>query len=353
MLVYLDTAQLSLLERATPEERYAFLRKWTEAKCELALTLHHFQEGGQGADESGLRRRLSTIAEFPLVRSLPASETDAMLLEIQLQVYELLGYAPDPRNSGLTTLFPIAVVSQLHAAIALRPIYTQMREAYELRAQASNSSKAARLGAPRMNLRTPIEPSALNSDEARRLMEGAMADTPREVQQLMRSMLAQVREQMLEHGTVRGALEAQYGLSGVHAANRIRDDDLAASAVFYSEAKEQIAVVLNRTGRPEDVENVYRRLDPYAAPGVSLRLAVQRARALQAEPEEPGDDVDSAHLAFAPYVDLLFADKRTVHYVTQEARDRPECIDRPAASKVRRAGSLDSVLEHIGQLRSS
>ncbi|HEX8697153.1 MAG TPA: hypothetical protein VF746_32335 [Longimicrobium sp.] len=351
MLVYLDSAHLALLERASISQREAFLSTWRAYECELALSLHHLQEIAQLADRASVEHRLKVLEVFPSIRCKPAGINLVLKLEIQLQLLTLLGFRPDIRRSAVDTLFPKVDISEIRAAtIDLQPLFKLMRTAHEMGADASNTSKQASQLGPPVSMRRAIDPPQLDSPAVREAFEAALTDMPPDVQALTRQMYQLVRTSIQDHGSARRALENIYNLAKVEALGRIPDSDLAIVAGFFNSARKEVDEVLSRVGaEPSTGEQLVRRLDPYAAPGFSLQLAVQRARKRHPKPEEPGDDLDVAHVGFAPYVDVLFADKRTFGFVVQEARDNPERLASCSIGAIERAGNLEQAAEVIAK----
>jgi len=57
------------------------------------------------------------------------------------------------------------------------------------------------------------------------------------------------------------------------------------------------------------------KLNPYKMPGYSLGIATNRAWQLSGNSAEAGNQIDDAHVTFAPYMDVLFVDKRTFAFL--------------------------------------
>ena len=349
MLVYLDSAHLALLDRAPTSERDLFLSAWRSCNCELALSLHHLQEIAQLSDAASAERRLQVLKLFPSVRCKPAGVDLVLRLEIQLQLYRLLGLSPDVRRSATETLFPQAGYNEIRAAtIDFQPLFKHMRIAHQMGANASNTSKRAVQAAKAGNLRRKVDPATLGFLGADEMFEEALASAPPDVRVTMRQVFDQVRNGIQNHGNIRRALENIYGIASVEFIDEIVDDDLAAVSVFFASARSEIPAVFGRVGAdPSDSERLVQRMDPYAAPGFSLQLAVQRARKRHPMPDKPGDEIDVAHVGFAPYVDLLLVDKRTFGFAVQEARDNPKRLASDRLNTIRQAGTLQQAAEAI------
>jgi hypothetical protein len=348
MLIYLDSAHFDLLERATESDAKEFWSSWEACGCELALSLHHMQEIGQLSDRGSAQRRIKVLERFSTIRSCGGGFDRVRSLEVQAQIYRHAGYEVDVQQVVRGLLFPVSPLEMLVSSLEVQPEFKQLRAALEMAAEAENLSKEATRQGSAMNLDAPIDPSTINSAEAEQLLETVLADVPQEVALLMRQMYERVRAQILEQGTVRKGLETLYGLQDVVVRGSIPDSDLAGVATFFNVARDQVGGICSRVGMERsNGEQLVLRLDPYHSPGVALQLAAQRARHLHPKPDEPGDQVDVAHLAFAPYVDLAFVDRRTLGFITQEARDRPHLLAPEFTKNIVRAGTLDRVAEVI------
>lgn len=265
-------------------------------------------------------------------------------MEIQIQLSQLLGFSVDIQETARHNLFPASHLTDLMSSLDLQDKFHQMRVAYGLGADGANSSKAAAREEPQLDPNAPIDPELLNSPETEAAFQAAVADLPADAAVLMHQLYHQVRAALLEQGTVRKGLEAIYGLQNVHIREQIPQSDLAAVSVFFKTARTEAASICSQAGLSElQCEPFIDQLDPYAGPGFALQLAAQRARRLHPKPDEPGDEVDVGHLAFAPYVDLAFVDKRTLGFISQEARDRPNLLAPAFTENIVRAGTLEQV----------
>lgn len=354
MLVYLDSDHLAKLERAPRATKDYFLAAWHDKHCEIALTLHHLQEISQLATRESVLSRLDLLADFPIIRCLPASEALVVQFEIQLQVHELLGRSVDVRRSALDTLFPLATLERIrNEVLASESAFRKMRRAYELTADASNTAKRAQQSG-RLALRRAVDPAALTGDGLRDLVEDAVADLPDETKHIVRAMFEQVRAAILEGGNPRRGLETLFGLSDVAVLGQIPDSDLAPAASYFAQARDEVRNMVVPLGlKPADAEGLVRQLSPYLAPGFALRMAVLRARRPHPRKDEPGDDIDAAHVTFAPYVDLLFVDRRTFAFTAQELRDRPSLLPRSDRCSVASATDIEELADTIAAHRLS
>lgn len=347
MLVYLDSAQFAHLENATLEDRVAFFEAWRARGCELVLTLHHLQEIGQLPTDASVRRRLAVLEDFPAIRGGQATEDLLLRFEIQLQCYAVLGFSPDIRRSALDGLFPENSASSIAKdTIVGAPLFRFMRTAHEQESDAWNAGKAAE-SMGRLNLSKAIDPERVSAIDSDSLLDEASSASPH-VRGWLASLFSVIQHSILSLSSPRRALEHLFDLADVAVLKSIPDADLSQAAMFYSTAREEAPKVLARLGlEAGTAEELVCELSPYSAPGFSLRMAVLRARRQHPKPDKPGDPVDSAHVCFAPYVDLLLADRRTVGFVEQEIRDRPALVARGSATSVRRSVPLNRLTEML------
>jgi len=185
----------------------------------------------------------------------------------------------------------------------------------------------------------------LDNLDLSRLIEDAAIDPLQPETRFLKPLLEQTKSELRAAGTIRGALERLYDLTNVSVRDKIADEDLSAAAVFFNTGREQVEAVAHLTGQPILLVTAQTtNLDPYAAPGFSLQLAVQRGLRMHPRLEEPGNQIDIAHVGFAPYVDLLFVDKHTLGLIRQEREARPDRMQVATGSNVVRAANLDAVI---------
>jgi hypothetical protein len=345
VIVYLDSAHLALLERASADGRRAFFRTWGGCKCQLALSLHHLQEIGQLSDRTSVARRLQVLDDFPIIRCKPAGYDLVLQLEIAFQLARARGLEPNVTASALATLFPKSTAIDVSAAVNQYPwILAAMRPAHETGAEASNYAKQAEQqtrGVRKRKLRTP---SGVDEHQIESLLESTLAELPPQVQTTVRDMWNRVRDTIRERGGLRLGLEEVFGLSDLAIRHKIPDADLPSISVFYDTARTHWSSIASPAEMVAS-DPYMQRLDPYAARGFALQLAVRRGRKRHTKPDEASDEIDVAHIAFAPYVDVLFVDKRTLGFVHQERRDNPALLPFDFTNTIERAGSLQRVEE--------
>lgn len=345
-LVYLDSAHLALLDRASPGEKADFLDVWNAQDCELILSLHHLQEIGQLADVPSIDRRLAVLELFPTIRTHSSSSASVLELEIKAQLLALSGYSVDTNRSA-TAFFPLADLNAIrHSVLAHEPIFKQMREALEIGADAENLAKLARRHAADAK-NSPEEQFVLDSEFNPDLTFKGVSEQLLSVLRIHLPQQAIAFQQLLDRyeqvdpaSESREMLVQLYDLGAVTTLGRILDKDYATVCTFFTSARE-----IARSMAQIEAEGMVNRLDPYHCPGFALKLAVRRARASHPKPDVASDEVDVDHLMFAPYVDHMFVDKRTYGFVEQEAKRFPDRIPTFARRNIRKAGSLALVAQ--------
>ncbi len=366
MLIYLDSSHLDQLERLAaqqPDAAEKFLQWWMQEGCELGLSLHHAQEIAQLADAESIRRRLRAVAMFPIIRCGYFLSRSVLKYEIQTQ---LVGLSLDkvPQYSALRAdFFPLSTTRDFkQAVISVEERFKHMRLELSAGAKMENIFKrdmaevreAMRQAGVSWNSRFVNT----NTQEARETAKILM----RRVLQAGGEQLREVSEQLvdnyfdlIEHGdSDRDAWESVYGIREYPITKHIPNQDLDDVKLFFLLAQEQARSVSRFLGQtPGKFEVLVPHLNPYNCPGFRLKLAVTRARQRAPKCAEAGDEVDSDHLMFAPYVDLAFVDKRTFEFLKQEARRVTLLLPPDANARLRLAPTLQKVREEIEkELRS-
>jgi hypothetical protein len=339
MLVYLDSAQFDGIERATPAARVAFFETWRIARCELALSLHHLQEMGQLSDASSLSRRLDVLREFPVIRCLPASSASVLRSEIRALLENVL---LESRVALFRDqFFPLADRAILAAqTLGTQTLFHVMADAIKTSTSAELLSKQARPVAPLKLSKADIDWDELYRDSLTMVAEASGAGS--ELHQVLLTMFDQTFERIRGHGSARNALVSLFGLSAVEVVRKIPDDDLSSALVFYSTARaEAVALASEHHIDPEPLLSRVNGISMYDCPGFRLKLAAQRGRRTHPKEPEPGDQIDEDHVMFAPYVDLLIGDKRTVGFVSQRTKNPFLQLPEGAVANIKRVADLD------------
>jgi hypothetical protein len=155
--------------------------------------------------------------------------------------------------------------------------------------------------------------------------------------------------------TDRKRLLCFYGLLDWVHVDRVLTQDIEAVATLSLTFRKHVLPKLQSMFPRKPVHTLERFMDPYAAPGSSLHLAVERARrrATVGRATEPNELLDAQHVIFAPYVDVAFVDKRTMGFIRGEAAARPQLLAPGATRSLRFAPGLREVLIALHAARES
>lgn len=361
MLVYIDTSHLDMLERlrrADPARFTCFIERWTARGCVLVLSLHHAQELTQLADETSRQRRLDVIGQFPRDRIRFSHRGAAGLLDVELvvEILVLAGGGRRPLEEIQQSLFGGTLddfttmvaenVETFHKGFAGRTaIATGLNELATIRRDMETLRVTANL--PKGDLANPN----FDWEQMCQLMESMLPKDAEDTSAgfVLITFVRRMNDLVKRHKNVRHAFEELYGLKGMEVTAALRSTDLPAASVFFSSAREQIKQIAEDFNIPLPFFlALLPKLNPYKTPGYSLGIAINRAQQLSGNRAEAGDRVDDDHITFAPYVDLIFVDKRTFAFLYQELRDRPELLVAPRDGRVRFAGTVDTLEEATG-----
>jgi len=361
MIVYLDTSHLNMLEHlrlADPIHFACFIERWAAGEYILVLSLNHAQELAQLADETSRQRRLDVIGQFPRdrIRFSPRGSAGLLDMELLVEIRALAGGRRMPLKDIQRLLFgqrfddftsTVAEnVETFHKSFNFR---TTAAEGLNELAKMKQDMETLRVthNLPKTNL-TNLD---LDWDEIGPLMESTLRtsveDTP--AGRVLVAFVRRMNDLVKKHKSVQRAFEELYGLSGMDITPPLHPTNLLAASVFFSSAQEQIKQVAEACNIPlPSLLALLPKLHPYKTPGYSLGIAVDRARQLSGNRAEAGDQIDVDHITFAPYVDVLFVDKRTFTFLNQELRDRPGLLVPPPDGRIRFAGTVDQLEQALG-----
>jgi len=311
MLVYLDTSHFWMLERLRtrdPDRFDRFIANWISREHILALSLNHAQEIAQLSDESSRQRRLNVIEQFPGDLLLFSERGSADLLEIEIivQIEELLGNKRKSFREIQKSLFTktfqhfaqksVQSVEEFKQGFSFRKLVAQ--ETNDLARNSTSKKKA-----PATNV-----------------------------------------HQIIDNKELRSELEKLLGISSMEVTPKLHLLDFGGASYFFLRAREIIMQRSHLFGiPPEHLLSITPKLDPYRLPGYSLGMAISRARQMSGIQTNASDYIDDSHICFAPYVDILLVDKRTLAYLNQEVHHRPELQVTPPDGRVRTAGRIDQI----------
>ncbi len=361
MLIYLDTSHLHMLERLRsfdPGHFTCFIEQWIAMEYVVALSLNHVQELAQLADETSRQRRLDVIRQFPSEHIRFSNRGSVELLDVELvvEIHALLSGRRKPIEDiqrmvfaqtfdEFTTIVKENVEASHRGFAARKTLVAGFNELAKVGRDIEELRVANNL--PRVDLTDPN----IDWEQMSRLIESTLPknveDTPSG--HILIGFIRQMNDLVKNHKNIRKAFEELYGLKGMEVTPTLRPTDLIVANVFFSSAREKVKQIAEARDIPLPfLMALLPKLNPYKMPGYSLGIAINRARQLSGNRAETGDQVDDCHIAFAPYVDALFVDRRTFAFLNQEFRDRPELLVPTPDGRVRFAGTVDKLKQALG-----
>jgi hypothetical protein len=351
--VYLDSGDLANLERLAVQAPIAFdefLSGWGERGCALALSLHHAQELSQLADSTSRARRLSVLERFPSVRFEPGGSHKVLTFEIMVQVIARLNQeAPEYAPKASACLFQDVGLDAFKATVLeSREHLVALQAAQGATAKARDTTRGTRLPhSYRRQTRDKMDlPAALRGIQSALTAEGLTGE--------MRAHLESLRANLESCPNLRSAFERTYGIEGYDCVGETDDEDIHRVGTFFTVAREAISAYATDIGAPADrCLALLPTLDPYGCPGTRIEMAVSRAQDLSNQAAESSDEPDRAHVSFLPYVDVLFADRRTVAFFQQAVKGgrRNESLV-SCAPKLHKSGPAEALLRSIDSATS-
>ncbi|GLC24716.1 hypothetical protein [Roseisolibacter agri] len=328
MRTYLDTYCLSALEQALkkqPQEAVRFLDTWRDAGCVLTLTQAHLLEIGQLANEQLIAERLSAVA---LLGPALLSTTDPRPREALVQLL-VANEVEHPELTNFDACFPS--YEYLRSWLFVPASHDQIQTLVLRLRDKALAARQLRVRAAAQNTRTRIERQQIKkSDPAFELRFRKWYES------------GLVREYAFVHRTEKRP--------------DVHDYEMIGREFFYPLGFppffDRIAVWAETL--PSDrMSAIVHALDPYHAPAMSYTLMANRVHERSTRRAKPSDLPDWGHLAYAPYVDLAFADKATVNAVESEIRDRPQLVSPWGNRRITRAASIGAMREAIVAARES
>jgi len=345
MLVYLDTAQLAWLESASVDEREAFLCEWRELGCELAVSLQLLQEGIKRGSLRDAGARIETIRALAPLRGLPTAAASVIREEATEQIRAMLQGASRVPAVTATRLFPFLDPTTLSSdALAHAPSFKHFNAIDAFQAAMELEQK----GWPRLAPGMKVEVAPM-LDHIRQKADADKRATPELADWIDETAGAIARDVVTFGGDLWALHIHRLQLGEMRRVNELNREDLFKASQFLHGAREgskEIGIELDIPS--EQVLSLVGELDPYNAPGFSAEMAVTRARwrDLGARPKA-SDQVDEEHVSFAPYVDLLCVDKRTMGYLRQELRRADGRAVPSAGRAIIRPRNLTEVLDEL------
>jgi hypothetical protein len=353
LLVYLDSAQLSWIEQLPGDKRDEFITKWRELGCELALSLQLLQEvHKRGADER-VRTRAKAISELSPLRGIPAGSAGVMVREIIAQVRRIVGSSDsDVLADGRRALFPIMSRRTLFETLDIQtPQFSRFNMIGDAQARLQTNARSL----PPIKKDTRVDPIVMENFIRSKQKELLTALPPSIAADLARELGERAIDSVkAANGNLWQANLARLGISNIRCLSDLQYEDYSKAAGFIEMATEFAEDIGKGAGiNKSEVLKLVNELNPYDAPGYSLEMAVARARARHSHNPTASDQVDEEHVTFAPYVDIMFVDKRTQAYLTEEVRRQDGRIAFDPMSKVVRARDVEDVLAKIEAAKAS
>ncbi len=365
MKVYLDTGQLSELEillNKNSSLAQDFFDKWSHYGCELALSQAHIQEIAQLGSEESVVNRVALLERFPVILYCGAGADAVADLEIRAQlvskIYPAIYDAP-PYHKISSELFSAMSMERLRKLIMQqrggfqhnRNFIKYVTDMHTLASETLSHSKS-RESRRQRRAKRKAAPMSIDIEKAKQLAkQSASRLFPHDPnKKFYEKYFTHIEMCYQKSKTEREALICIYELEGVTTIDKAPDADLSIIGVIFRIARDRSIPHLSMIAPYELLVSHMRHVDPYHAPGVSLRLAVERGRLRATTTTKPNDVVDADHLMCAPYVDIIFVDKRTFEFSNREAKSRPSLISAQGISKVRRSKSIEGILEEIAHV---
>jgi len=343
MLVYLDTAQFAWLEQADPRDRERFLETWRELGCELAVSLQILQEVRKRGTAEDVSRRLTTLATLGPLRGIPAGSAGVTIREATVQIRRMLGQgSDDPLAEGQAEIFP---EMSLETLVDAMNTHSGELHQFNLVGDAQATIQAIGLALPPLEKGVRVDPLAMElgireqqRQTLKNLPEGVTADMVRSMGERVISAIKAADGDLWKANLIR------LGIDGMAYLGEIQPEDYLKTSTFREAAREWADDIAAEAGiTTSEVLAHLDELHPYQAPGFSLEMAVFRARGRHSSEPTAADQVDEEHVSFAPYVDLLFADKRTVGYLKEETQRKDGRVAYDASEFVAKARNLEDV----------
>lgn len=347
MLIYLDTAQLAWLESAPDDERSQFVTVWRNLGCELAVSLQVLQEIQKRGTPDLVAARLATLQLLQPLRGIPAGSAGVMMFEITEQIRRRVGGVSGRHiDRGRQHLFPFLAFTTVKEAVAQHAVHLDRWNAIG-EVQAELQGNARFLTPLKKGIR--VDPAKMTAF-LRSVQESVLRGLSRsEAADMFRDLGDRAIEALnAADGNLWEANLKRLGISELSCLSEIRPEDFGKAAGFLEAARDFASdVATDANTDPSTVLRLVNQLRPYDAPGYSIEMAVARARARHSQKPTAGDQVDEEHVCFAPYVDLMFVDKRTKAYVEEEVRRRDGRVAYDPTAKLVRPRNISDVLAAI------
>lgn len=359
MLVYLDHAHfvaLDILRKREPAKFAEFLAFWLERECQMVVSRAHLHEIGQSETPRDVENKLAVLQYFSLWSSPLEENVDWVLArEIRNQTLHRLestGDALQPRSGQLRAELYLPVDHE-----ELRNFVRRNRAGWmdERRVRGEVTAFENRSRALRKQFQQWTGKKQPKWDpEGWKLLRTVRRTIPQHSGGLVADRWnadvdARAEECYKNSKRKREALICMYDLKGLSAFGRAPEEDLSRHGFMRAWGRHCVQPECLQTYGPDETAAALNAFDPYAAPAISLSLAVERGRKTDDKEYEPSDYVDVDHLLWAAYSDLMFVDKRTFGFLHQAKSNSKtaKLISPHVPSSIQRTGNLEDARRQI------
>jgi hypothetical protein len=355
-VIYLDNSHLHILSevRRTDEERFAkFMEVWTEHKCALALSQVHLHEISRYNDQAKREARYDLLEEMlPLhcditlsdgvpgsFRLLTNREIFSALIRhnmVTVQDEALIQYAGGfPER--FTSRAHIALLRQLNLVEAPRNLIKAFYEANKISATANSR--------PPENKYEPRRLSQIGDTKIKKEDVAALIKQFEEEQTNI-AQWESLRDLVPPEDEVgsSNALAEFLGVDPEDRTNSRKPLDLLIHQYTFEFVVRQFLVDVCGEQDITKVNVVIRQLKMEDCPGTWLKNAVQLQIRKAMPEDEASNYYDLEHLAYLPYTDLLFVDKRIAEFTRQVLKSNQSL---PALKGIREPVAVPSSVDAI------
>lgn len=348
-IIYLDNSHLHLLSeiRQNDAPRFTkFMEVWNSQKCALALSQIHLYEitryKNQGKKEARfdlLEELLPIHSDLSFTDGLPDNFRPLANREIfnaliqrgvmSVQDQTLLQYAAG-LPAQLTSKNHIAILRQLENTNLYRNIIEAFYEANRVSAAANSRPSGTKYERPRLSR---MEDARIDSDDVAKLLQQLEQDqidvaqleslrgllTPEMADDVYGAIRREIEEFVLRAGEA-GSASALAEFLGIDPADGVRLhkplDLLIQQYTFEFTVRHFLTDVFGSLDG-HLLDKVAAGINLEDCPGTWLKHAVQIQMRKAVTEDTPSNYYDLEHLAYLPYVDILFADKRILAFTQQ------------------------------------
>jgi hypothetical protein len=348
-IIYLDNSHLHLLSevrRANPARFAKFMKLWTANKCALALSHIHLHEISRYNNQTKREARYDLLEEMlpihcdislgdeiPVAfRLLTNREIFSVLIRrniVFVQDQTLIRYAGGFPEQ-FTSKAQITLLTQLDIVGVWRNLIEAFYEANKVSAAANSRQPQTKYERHRLS---QIGDTKIKKDDVTALLKQLEEDSEDIAQweclrdlvppELMDEEFRRIRnkvEQYVERVDEVGSSNALAEFLGVDPSDRTSFrkplDLLIQQHTFESGVRQFLADVCGENDETK-VGEVVRQLKMEDCPGTWLKNAVQLQIRKAVNEDEASNYYDLEHLAYLPYADLFFADKRITEFTRQ------------------------------------